>query len=43
MNGDSNIGKVKLVRVKSHEYFSMTLYYSTKGEVKIDMQNYVKT
>ena len=42
MYGDPNIGKVKSVRVKVHEYFSMTLDYSTKGEVKIDMRKYVK-
>ena len=39
----SNIGKFKSVRGKVHEYLPMTLYYTTKGEVKIDMQKYVKT
>ena len=30
---DPNNGKIKSVRGKSHEYFSMTSYYTTKGEV----------
>ena len=42
MYGYPNIGKVKLVRLKVHECLSMTLDYTTKGEVKIDMQKYVK-
>ena len=37
-----NIGKVKSVRGKVHEYLSMTLYYTTKGEVNIYMRKYVK-
>ena len=40
--GYPNIQKVKLVRGKANEYFSMNLYYTKKGEVKIDMQKYVK-
>ena len=40
--GDPNIQKVKLVRGKANEYFSMNLYYTKKGEVKIDIQKYVK-
>ena len=36
------VGKVKLVRGKFHEYFSVPLDYTTKGEVKIDMRKYVK-
>ena len=31
MYGDPNIGKVKSVRVKVHEYFPMTLDHNTKG------------
>ena len=42
MYEDPNIGKVKSVRGKFHEYLSTPLDYTTKGEVKIDMQNYVK-
>ena len=42
MYGDPNIGKVKSVRGKFHEYLSMSLYYTTKVEVKIDMQKYVE-
>ena len=42
MYGDPNIEKVKSVRGKFHEYMSMTLYYTTKGEVKIDTRKYVK-
>ena len=34
---DPNIGNVKSVRGKVHEYFSKTLDYTTKGEVNIDM------
>ena len=36
---EPNIVKVKSVRVKSHEYFSMILDHTTKGEVKFDMQS----
>ena len=43
MYGDPNIGMVKLVREKVHKYLFMTLDYTTKGEVKIDMRKYVKT
>ena len=42
MYGDPNIGKVKSVRGKFHEYLFMILYYTTKVEVKIDMQKYVE-
>ena len=37
-----NIGKVKSVRGKVYENISMTLDYTIKGEVKIDMRKYVK-
>ena len=43
MYGDPNIGKVLSVRGKVREYLFMTLDYTTKGEVKIDMSKYVKT
>jgi len=36
------IGKVKVTRGKKHEYLGMTLDYSIKGKVKIDMTKYVK-
>ena len=42
MRGDSNIGKVKSVIGQFHEYLSIALYYTTKGEENIDMQKYVK-
>ena len=42
MYRDPNIGKVKSVRGKFHEYLFMNLYYTKKGEVKIDMWKYVK-
>ena len=42
MYGDSNIGKIKSVRGKVHEYFPITLDYTTKVEVKTDMRKYVK-
>ena len=43
MYGDLDIGNVKSVRGKFHEYLSMTLDYTTKGEVKAYMQKNVKT
>ena len=42
MYGDTNIGNVKSVRGKVHEYFFMTLDYTTKVEVKIDMRKYAE-
>ena len=33
-----NIGKVKSMRVKVHEYLSMISDYTTKGEVIVDIQ-----
>ena len=42
MYGDPNFGKVKSLRGKIHEYLFVTLYYTTKVEVKIDMRKYVK-
>ena len=39
MYGDPYILKVKLVRVKFHEYFSMTLDYTKRGEVQKYMKN----
>ena len=42
MYGEQTTGKIKSVRGKVHEFFSMNLYYTTKGEVKMDMQKYVK-
>ena len=39
MYGDPNIGNVKSVRGKVHEYFSMTLDYTTKGEVRTDIKS----
>ena len=42
MYGYPNIGKVKSVRGKFHEYFSMNLDYTTKVEVKIGMRKYVE-
>ena len=42
MRGDPKIGKVKSVEEKFHEYLPMTLDYTKKGEVNIDMRKYVK-
>ena len=42
MYGDPNIGNFKSVRGKFHEYFFMILDYTTKGELNVDMQKYVK-
>ena len=41
--GDEEIGKVKATRGKKHDYLAMTLDYSEKGKVKVDMRNYVKS
>ena len=38
MYGDKNIRKVKSERRKAHEYLSMTLYYTPRVEVNIDMR-----
>ena len=35
--GDPNFGKVKSLKGKIHEHLFVTLYYTTKVEVKIDM------
>ncbi|KAL7577140.1 hypothetical protein ACA910_019742 [Epithemia clementina (nom. ined.)] len=40
--GDPKVGKVKAERGKRHDYLAMTLDYSTPGEAKIDMTEYVK-
>ena len=40
--GDAEIGKVKAVRGKRHDYLAMILDYSFPGVVKVDMTNYVK-
>ena len=42
MYGDSEMGKVKAVRGKIHDYLAMVLDYSIPGKVKIDMRDYVK-
>ena len=42
MYGYPNIVKVKSVRGKVYKYLFTTLYYTTKGEVKIGMQKYLK-
>ena len=39
---DPNILKVESVRGKLHKYLPMKLYYTTKVEVKIDIQKCVK-
>ena len=40
---DSDIGKVKVSRGRTHSYLGMTLNFETTGEVKIDMKDYVKS
>ena len=42
MYGDPKIGKIKAVRGKVHEYLAMTLDYTKRGEVKIEMKQYVQ-
>lgn len=41
--GDETIGQVKATRGKIHDYLGMTLEYSENGEVKVNMQDYVKS
>jgi len=38
---EDEVGKVKKLQGKVHEYLGMTLDYETKGEVKLKMQAYV--
>jgi hypothetical protein len=40
---DDNIGEVKVVRGKKHDYLAMTLDYSNPGVLKVDMTAYVKS
>ena len=37
-----NIGKIKAVRGKKHDYLAMSLDYETPGVLKVDMTAYVK-
>ena len=39
---DPEIGKIKVSRGKIHQYLGMTLDFSSPGEVKIDMVDYIK-
>ena len=39
--GDDEIGRVKAVRGKKHDYLGMILDFTTKGKVHIDMKYYV--
>lgn len=43
MYGDDELGHVKAVRGPKHDYLAMVLDFSTPGEVKVDMTNYVKS
>ena len=40
--GDDEIGRVKAVRGKKHDYIGMILDYSEPGQVSIDMRYYVQ-
>ncbi|KAL7574341.1 hypothetical protein ACA910_008445 [Epithemia clementina (nom. ined.)] len=40
--GDPKVGKVKAERGKRHDYLAMTLDFSSPGEARIDMTEYVK-
>ena len=40
---DPAVGTIKAVRGKVHDYLAMTLDYSVKGQVKVDMTDYVKS
>ena len=39
---DPAVGTIKAVRGKVHDYLAMTLDYPVKGQVKVDMTDYVK-
>jgi hypothetical protein len=39
---NDNIGKIKAVIGKRHDYLAMTLDYKTPGVLKVDMTAYVK-
>jgi hypothetical protein len=43
MYADDNIGEVKAVRGKKHDYLAMTLDYSIPGVLRVDMTAYVKS
>jgi hypothetical protein len=42
MYGNKELGQVKAVRGKRHDYLAMNLDYSTPGCVKVDMCDYIK-
>jgi hypothetical protein len=39
--GNDEIGHVKVVRGKAHDYLAMTLDYNTPGAMKVDMRYYI--
>ena len=39
---EDDVGQVKVSRGKAHDYLGMTLDYSSPGEVKMNMIDYVK-
>jgi hypothetical protein len=41
--GDRNIGKVKVTTGKCNDYLGMTLNYSTHGQVKIEIIEYIRS
>lgn len=42
MHGSKELGHVKITRGKVHDYLGMTLNYSMKGKIQVDMRDYVK-
>ena len=42
MYGEDGIGEVKATRGKQQEYLGMKLIYTSEGELKIDMQDYIQ-
>ena len=42
MLGDPQVAPVKATRGKIHEYLAIKLNYTTPGQVKVDMTDYVK-
>ena len=43
MKYGSDVNKLKVHRGKKHDYLAMNLDYTVKGQVKIDMIDYVKS
>ena len=40
--GSDNLGNVKFVRGKIHDYLGVVMYFTQEGVLKIDMKYYIK-